>query len=134
LETLMHGFELEARSGDIPVDYNRSCKPRVIGQTLDSLQMRERSGASVLVVLREGQALANPEPGLVLRLAHQSTAPISGTGIRSIPNGLISINTQFNPVQLPKQTLPFGLHLSETPNGLAIWRLWPMNSPKTPRF
>jgi hypothetical protein len=22
LETLMHGFEVEARSGDIPVDYN----------------------------------------------------------------------------------------------------------------
>ena len=25
--TLMHGFELEARSGDIPVDYNKLHKP-----------------------------------------------------------------------------------------------------------
>jgi K+/H+ antiporter YhaU regulatory subunit KhtT len=81
LKTLMHGFELEARSGDIPVDYNELRKPRVIDQTLDSLQMRERSGASVLVVLREGQALINPEPGLVLRLVHQSTTPFTGAVI-----------------------------------------------------
>jgi hypothetical protein len=26
VETLTHGFELEARSGDIPVDYNKLCK------------------------------------------------------------------------------------------------------------
>jgi hypothetical protein len=61
--------------------------------------MRERSGASVLMVLREGQALANPEPGLVLRVVHQSTAPFTGAVIRSTPNGLIPTDTRFKPVQ-----------------------------------
>jgi hypothetical protein len=63
--------------------------------------MRERRGASVLVVLREGQALANPEPGLVLRLVHQSTAPFTGAVIRSTPNGLIP-----NQYPLPSGSAP----------------------------
>jgi hypothetical protein len=53
----------------------------------------------VLVVLREGQALTNPEPGLVLRLVHQSTARFTDAAIRSTPNGLIPTDTRFNPVQ-----------------------------------
>jgi hypothetical protein len=39
------------------------------------------------------------------RLARPGTAPIPGTGMRSIPNGLIPTDTRFNPVQLPEPTL-----------------------------
>jgi voltage-gated potassium channel len=39
----------------------------VVGQSLESLHVLERSGASVLAVLRGGQPFANPEPGLVLQ-------------------------------------------------------------------
>ena len=67
------------------------------------------------------------------RLVRPGTASISGTGIRSIPNGLIPTTTRFNPVQLPEPTLPSGLHVSETPNCLDIWHRGPMNGPKSPR-
>jgi voltage-gated potassium channel len=39
---------------------------RVIGQSLAELRVRERTGASVLVVLRENRVLPNPDPELVL--------------------------------------------------------------------
>jgi hypothetical protein len=60
------------------------------------------------------------------------TTPISGTGMRSIPNGLIPTATRCNPVQLPEPTLPFGLHLSETPNCLEYCSLGSTNGRKFP--
>jgi hypothetical protein len=37
VETLMHGFELEARSGDIPVDYKQSTAKHLFGTGKASL-------------------------------------------------------------------------------------------------
>jgi K+/H+ antiporter YhaU regulatory subunit KhtT len=38
-----------------------------VGQSLQALSLRDRSGAAVLVVTRAGQTMANPEAGLVLQ-------------------------------------------------------------------
>jgi len=84
----------------------------------------------IIAAIEHPTVIADPRSS---RLVRPGTAPISGTGIRSIPSGLIPTNTRFNPVQLPEPTLSFGLHLSETPNCLDIWHPGPMNGPKSPR-
>jgi voltage-gated potassium channel len=40
---------------------------QVVGQTLESLEVLERTGASILVILREKKVLPNPDPETILR-------------------------------------------------------------------
>jgi voltage-gated potassium channel len=47
---------------------------QVVGQSLAELKVRERTGATVLVVLRDNRVLPNPDPELVLRPGDQLLA------------------------------------------------------------
>jgi voltage-gated potassium channel len=46
----------------------------IVGQTLAQLKLRESTGASVLVVLRDSRVLPNPDPDLILRAGDQLLA------------------------------------------------------------
>jgi hypothetical protein len=68
LETLMHGFELEARSGDIPVDYNKlrnlsclglvSCGQKIVSNSVPMLESSVLFGVMEQILLLDERSLS----------------------------------------------------------------------------
>ncbi|MGH8613534.1 MAG: hypothetical protein ACREYF_16335, partial [Gammaproteobacteria bacterium] len=68
------------------------------------------------------------------RLARPGTAPITGAGIRSIPNSLIPNRSTLPSGLAPEPTSPFSAQPPETPKRLETSHFGSMHHPKVPRF
>ena len=64
----------------------------------------------------------NPKNPHASRLAYQSTAPLTGAGIRSTPNGLTQIASPSIRFTSLSRHPPFGPHLRATPKRSKSWR------------
>ena len=74
METLMHGFEVEARSGDIPVDYNELRNPyiqvslpfrvqkcQILPIFLGNIYLSISRAAPILLIFRSHSRMGNPQ-------------------------------------------------------------------------
>jgi voltage-gated potassium channel len=75
--TVVDFFETALRRGDETLDIEDvavAADSRAIGQTLDALDVRRATGATVLAVVRDGNPLVNPPGDLVLLAGDQLLA------------------------------------------------------------